>query len=221
MGFIETLLSWDTSLFLIINGSHNAYFDKFMFVFSDKLVWIPFYLALVFEIYRSKKKDSIWIILALILCVVLADQISSSIIKDAVQRYRPSRNESLQGLIHIVNGYKGGKYGFVSSHAANTFGIALLSSLIYRNGLYSFIVFTWVAITSYSRIYLGVHYPADVLGGFIVGILVALICFGILKKYKPQIVNEFESLTYKRFTLSSLVLMVSILSIAIYSFLWL
>ena len=220
MEFIETLIKWDTNLFIIINGFHNAYFDKFMFVFSDKLVWIPFYLAIIFEIYRSKKKESIWIILAMILCVALADQISSSIIKDAVQRFRPSRNESLQGLIHIVNGYKGGKYGFVSSHAANTFGIALLSSLIYRNGLYSFIVFTWVVITSYSRIYLGVHYPADVLGGFFVGTFAALICFGILKRYKPQIVNDFESLSYKRFYLASMVMMISILIIGIYSFLF-
>ena len=218
MDFIDTLLSLDTNLFLLINGFHCAYMDKFMSVFSDKLVWIPFYLAIIFEIYRSKKKESTWIILALILCVVLADQISSSIIKEAVHRFRPSRNENLQNLIHIVNGYKGGKYGFVSSHAANTIGLALLSSLIFKNRLYSYIVFIWVGITSYSRIYLGVHYPADVLGGFIVGVFAALLCFGLLKRYKPHLVDDFKSITFNKLTLSSLVLIVSVFSIAIYSF---
>ncbi|HRZ98070.1 MAG TPA: phosphatase PAP2 family protein [Paludibacter sp.] len=217
MGFIDTLLLWDTHLFLIINGFHNAFFDKFMFIFSDKLVWIPFYLAVIFEILNSKKKESVWLILALVLCVVLSDQISSSLIKDTVQRLRPSQDESLLNITHIVNVYKGGKFGFVSSHAANTFGFALLSSLIFRNRLYTFIVFSWAVLSAYSRIYLGVHYPGDVLGGMMVGGAVALICFGILKRYKTLFINNFSVSFANVFTISSLVMLMSILSIAIYS----
>ncbi len=217
MGFIETLLSWDTRLFLLINGLHNGFFDQFMFIFSDKLVWIPFYIVVVFEIYRSKKKESLWIILVLILCVVIADQISSSLIKETVQRFRPSRNESLQNVIHLVNDYKGGKYGFVSSHAANTIGFALLTSLIFRKRLYSYIAFSWVAITSYSRVYLGVHYPFDIIGGLIVGVFAALICFGLLRKSKPHLVLDFESPTFYKFSLSSLALIATIFSISVYS----
>ncbi|MDO9152893.1 MAG: phosphatase PAP2 family protein [Paludibacter sp.] len=215
MNLLELILSWDTHLFLLINGLHNAYFDKFMFVFSSKWVWIPFYLAVIFEIYKYKKNESVWLILALVLCVVLTDQISSSLIKDTVQRLRPSQDTSLDCVIHIVNGYKGGKFGFVSSHAANTFGFALLSSLIFRNKTYTFIVFSWAAITAYSRIYLGVHYPGDIIGGIILGVFTALFCYGIIRKFKTKLLDSF--VFSQKLTLSSFVLIISILAIGVYS----
>lgn len=217
MDVTELILALDTHLFLIINGYHSTYFDKFMFLFSEKLVWIPFYLSVIFALYRAKRKESIWLIIALIICVVLTDQISSSLIKDLVQRLRPSQEKGLEDFIHIVNGYKGGRYGFVSSHAANAFGFALLSSLFFRNRLYSFIVFFWAIITSYSRIYLGVHYPADILGGMIVGILVAMFCFGVVNKYRNQIFKSVNTSNNPVLILPSLVLVISFLGIALYS----
>ncbi len=186
----EALNSFDTQIFLFLNGLHNTFFDNFMYAFSGKWIWIPFYASLLYIFIRRWKKESIWIILAIILCIVLADQISSGIIKRLVERPRPSRAEELEGLVHIVNGYTGGRFGFVSSHAANSFGLALLSSLLFRKKAYTWCLFIWATVTAYSRIYLGVHYPFDILGGIIVGISSALFCYWLLKKFRPYLLSE-------------------------------
>lgn len=184
---LEALNTIDTTIFLFLNGLHSAFFDSFMYTFSDKWVWIPFYASLLFVFIRYWKKEALWIILALVLCIVIADQVSSGIIKQLVQRPRPTRAEELEGMVHIVNGYRGGRFGFVSSHAANSFGLALFCSLLFRKKIYTWILFLWAVLTSYSRIYLGVHYPFDILGGIIVGCLSALLCYWLLRKFRPEI----------------------------------
>ncbi len=187
MDFLNTIKSLDTELLLFVNGLHNSFFDELMYTFSQIFVWIPFYVSVLYLIIIShKKKDAVWVILSFVLCIVIADQVSSGIIKEAVQRLRPSRNPALEGIIHIVNGYTGGKYGFVSSHAANSFGFALLSSLVFKQKTYTTFVFIWAVIVSYSRIYLGVHYPFDILGGMVVGVMAALIAYFALKKLQPS-----------------------------------
>lgn len=187
MDFLNTIKSLDTELLLFVNGLHNSFFDELMYAFSQIFVWIPFYVSALYLIIISHKKmDAVWVILSFVLCIVIADQVSSGIIKEAVQRLRPSRNPALEGMIHIVNGYTGGKYGFVSSHAANSFGFALLSSLVFKQKTYMTFVFIWAVIVSYSRIYLGVHYPFDILGGMLVGVMAALIAYFALKKLKPS-----------------------------------
>ncbi|MDD4992450.1 MAG: phosphatase PAP2 family protein [Paludibacter sp.] len=183
MNFLDTLNHWDTSLFLLINGLHTSFFDGFMWAISAKLTWIPLYLSVLFVVIKIWKKDAVWIILSLILCVVLADQISSGIIKNLVQRLRPSHTIALEGVIHLVRGSRCGLYGFVSSHAANAFGFALLTSLLLKCRPYTLAIFFWAVMTAYSRIYLGVHYPFDVLGGAVVGVVVALFCFWTLNKF--------------------------------------
>jgi undecaprenyl-diphosphatase len=127
---------------------------------------------------------AVFIVAALILSVIIADQIASGIIKNVVGRMRPSHEVSLDGLVHIVNGRRGGSYGFVSSHAANMFAIATFTAMIFRNKLYGVLSLTWAAIIAYSRIYLGVHYPGDILGGTIVGVLTALFFVCLLMKLK-------------------------------------
>jgi undecaprenyl-diphosphatase len=193
MNYIDTIKALDQEFFLILNGLHNAFFGGFMFAFSQKIVWIPFMISLVYVLIKQGRRNAVWMISALILCIVLADQISSGIIKDAVQRLRPSRDPSFSALVHIVNGYTGGKYGFVSSHAANTFGFALLSSLLVRRMIYTVTVFLWAAVIAYSRIYLGVHYPLDILGGVFVGGLSALFCFRLLKRFQPAVAENHFS----------------------------
>ncbi len=195
MGILQTIKNLDTELLLFINSHHSDFFDQFMYLFSDKFVWIAFYVAVIITVFIRNKKNAIWLILLLVACIVLADQISSSVIKDLVQRLRPSQEADLAPFLHIVNKYTGGLYGFVSSHAANTFGFALLSSLIFQNKLYSWSVFIWAGINSYSRIYLGVHYPSDILGGIIVGLSVASILMLLIKKYKPQLLQSESSKT--------------------------
>ncbi len=223
---LETLNSLDTRLFFLLNGFHSPFFDNFMFAFSGKWTWVPFYISLLYILIRTWEKQSVWIILALVLCIVFADQVSSGIIKNLVQRYRPSRTEDFEGLVHIVKGYRGGRFGFVSSHAANTFALALFCSLLFRNKTFTTILFVWAFITSYSRIYLGVHYPGDISGGIVVGILSALVCFYLLKKYRPQILCEKPEITYSNQNLylnklqlyiPVLVILVTIAGIIVYS----
>lgn len=210
---IESLINFDTNLFLLINGMHNPYFDNFMYFFSGKSVWFPFYLSLIVTLVFYRKKQSFWIILALILCIVIADQIASGFFKEWVKRLRPSHNESLSDIIHLVRNQKSGLYGFVSSHAANTFGISLLSSLIFRNKFYSASVFSWAIITSYSRIYLGVHYPFDVIGGMLVGVFTAILFFTLLRKIE---FFQFENKSIPAL-IPNLVLGISVIGIAVFS----
>jgi undecaprenyl-diphosphatase len=153
------------------------------------------YLSVLYVVIKQWKNEAVWIVLALVLCIVISDQVASGLIKHLVQRLRPSHNESLNAVIHLVNGYRGGMYGFVSSHASNSIGFALLSSLIFRQKLYVYVLFLWAVVTSYSRIYLGVHYPLDILGGDVVGVLSALLCYWALTKYRPALKHADNSLS--------------------------
>ena len=193
MDIIHSLDSIDKQWLLALNNDYPTFWDGLMYGISEKLTWVPFYLSLIFVIIKFWKKQSIWVVLGLILCVVISDQVSSGIIKDLVQRLRPSHDPEIENMVCVVNGYRGGNFGFVSSHAANSFGLALLSSLLFKNRTYTVSVFAWAVIVSYSRIYLGVHYPGDVLGGAFVGITAALIVYLIFKKFRPNLFVDFHT----------------------------
>ena len=184
---VEQLLHIDTEILLAINGWHAPWADQLMWIISAKTTWIPLYLLLIGLLvwrYRQPAPTPIkWLqkvpacvvmIVVIALAVGAADFIASGILKDWVARPRPSRVPELEGVLHLVNGYKSGQYGFVSSHAANTMAVALLFSLIWRNKIATVGLMLWVAANCYSRMYLGVHYPTDILGGLIVGSLVAV-----------------------------------------------
>ena len=184
---LEQLLHIDTEILLAINGWHAPWADTLMWIISAKATWIPLYLLLIGLLvwrYRKPAMTSVKWLQRVPACVVMivviglavgaADFIASGILKDWVARPRPSRVPELEGVLHLVNGYKSGQYGFVSSHAANTMAVALLFSLIWRNKIATVGLMLWVAANCYSRMYLGVHYPTDILGGLIVGSLVAV-----------------------------------------------
>lgn len=214
MELITKIIELDKQLLLLLNSFHNGYFDTFMFSFSKKAVWIPFYLSVVYILFRSKGKKAIWMILLLILGAVLADQLTG-LMKNGFQRFRPSHDPAIQNFVHIVNNSRAGLYGFVSSHAANTVGFALLSSLFIRRQAYTIVVLSWAAITCYSRMYLGVHFPLDILGGAITGTLIALFLYFIYKKYILKATNSDTIINEK---IPVTVLLVFIISIAIFSF---
>jgi len=201
MNIIEIIKGFDTHLFLIANGLHSPFFDNFMFAVSEKLIWIPLYISVLFLLIKTRKKEAVWFVLALILCIVISDQVSSGILKDSVKRLRPSHAADLKGMVHLVRNYSGGLYGFASSHAANAFGFALLSSLIFKCKSYTCSIFTWAAITAYSRIYLGVHYPLDVLGGAVIGVLAALLCYGLLIRLRLNNPPKPDTSTYQSLSL--------------------
>lgn len=194
---LEQLLHIDTEILLAINGWHAPWADTLMWIISAKTTWIPLYLLLIGLLvwrYRQPAPTPIkWLqkvpacvvmIVVIALAVGAADFIASGILKDWVARPRPSRVPELEGMLHLVNGYKSGQYGFVSSHAANTMAVALLFSLIWRNKIATVGLMLWVAANCYSRMYLGVHYPTDILGGLIVGSLVAVGGYWLLGRYR-------------------------------------
>ena len=191
---LERLIHIDTEILLAINACHAPWADTLMWIISAKTTWIPLYLLLiVLLIYRyrqpapttvkwlQKVPACVVMILTIVAAVGLADFIASGILKDWVARPRPSRVPELEGVLHLVNGYKSGRYGFVSSHAANTMACGLLFSLIWRKKITTISLMLWVAANCYSRMYLGVHYPLDILGGLIVGALVASGAYALLR----------------------------------------
>ena len=171
---LDYLNDLDQKVFLFLNGLHNGSFDFLMWWFSDKLIWIPLYLLFFYFLVRKYGWESIAILLSLAILIALSDQVSG-FIKDAVARYRPSHNPDIQEQIRTLNGYLGGNYGFVSSHAANSFALAYFLSKFLKSNYTFFapLLFTWASVVSYSRIYLGVHYPGDILGGALLGITLA------------------------------------------------
>ena len=169
---MEYLNQLDTQLFLLINGSHNAFFDPIMYWLSNIMIWVPMYLLIIFFMIRRYKMPGLLMLLFIAITITLCDQTSSHLLKNLVQRLRPSHEPALAGLIYLSKAGPGGLYGFVSSHAANCFGLATFIYFTFDNQFkplkYGLIV--WAVLVSYSRIYNGVHYPGDVLVGSLIGI---------------------------------------------------
>lgn len=183
---LEKIKQLDTELFLYLNSKHNAFFDPIMYWASDKLFWIPFYLVIVFLLIREYKKQSVYILISIGILITLCDQIASNLIKNTVQRLRPSHEPLLEGLIHLSKAGPSGPYGFISSHSANAFGLATFLILVLpkKYNPLKWILGFWAVLVAYSRIYNGVHYPSDVIVAALIGILLAYLVFKIYSKIK-------------------------------------
>ncbi len=176
---IQILENIDQDLLLFFNGANFKCLDSLMFFISSKLFWIPVIFYGVF-MFVKKFKKKFWIpLLACVFCFIITDQ-SSHIIKENVKRYRPTHNTELAQDVHVVNNYRGGQFGFFSGHASNSFGFAFLSLCFIKRKSYSYILLVWAILVSYSRIYLGVHYPSDVFVGFVFGVFIAYVLWKLL-----------------------------------------
>lgn len=167
----------DQDLFLLLNAIHSPWWDKFMVLVSAKLTWVPLYIIILVLLAIRYKRSFLIIIPIVILTITASDQLSVHAFKEVFQRLRPCHEPSLAGLVHTVNSRCGGMYGFVSSHAANSFAVAVLSLGLVKKKWFTVLILFWAALVSYSRVYLGVHYPGDILGGAILG---ALLAYGFL-----------------------------------------
>jgi undecaprenyl-diphosphatase len=182
--FILWLSDIDARLLLIVNGAHSPFFDSVMWCISGRWIWVPFYAVLAYLLFRrmSWKRASICLV-TIGLIILAADQTCASLIRPEIGRLRPANlNNPLSSFVHVVNGYRGGRYGFPSCHAANTFALAVFMSLVIRHKWFTVMMFSWAFIVSYSRMYLGVHYFGDLFCGATIGSLFAVL-FYYLQNY--------------------------------------
>ena len=180
---MESLSNIDTDLFLFLNGLHASWLDKVMIAVTQMWIWAPLYLLLIYWTVKQYGKRCWWVFLAVGVVVLCSDQLSAHVCKPLFQRLRPCYNSDLQDLIYLPKGMAGGRFGFVSSHAANTFAVAAFLTPVLRNyrPWLGIVLYLWAFISSYSRIYLGFHYPGDIICGAILGILVGLILWKVFQ----------------------------------------
>jgi undecaprenyl-diphosphatase len=180
---IESLISLDENLFLFLNSKHNAILDQLMWLFSNKIFWLPLYLWFLWLLYKQYSKKYWSVLIVIVLMIIFSDQLCN-LSKDGFMRLRPSQTPHLQSFIHLINDYRGGMYGFYSGHAANSFAVAMfmIISSRMRNRYIVSIAIIYALLTSYSRIYLGVHYPGDVITGIVIGSVTGY-CFAKLHEY--------------------------------------
>ena len=205
---MDYLIHIDRQWLLAINGWHSEWADILMWYISKSTTWLPLYALLVgLIVYRfgilspslcreGRRGSSLLRVLIILagfaVAVGVSDFVSSGIIKPWVCRLRPTHEPEIAGLIHLVNGYTGGLYGFVSSHAANTMACALLFALLYRNKYATVGLMLWVALNCYSRMYLGVHYPADIIGGLAIGAMMATLTYGMVRRLVERVDERSE-----------------------------
>ena len=193
---LEQVLNYERELFFILNGSECKVLDYFLWLVSDKLIWIPWIICVLFILcYKKDWKETLLIIIAIALVITIADQVASGLFKPFFQRFRPTHHPDFMNDVKILFNYRGGRYGFASSHASNAFGVATFTALLFRNRFFSITIFVFAMLNGYSRVYLGVHFISDIVVGAMIGIAAAYICYQlylfcrkqIFKVEKPQL----------------------------------
>lgn len=187
---LDFLIDLDQKLLLFLNGLNHPFLDPVMFYISHKFTWIPLYLLLLVLVFWRYKWKGFLVLIFVVLLVTLSDQ-GSVFVKNTVMRLRPCREPLLDGLLHMVSRCPGG-YSFVSSHATNTFALAIFMNKL-LGARFRFVVpvmITYAVLNAYSRVYLGVHYPGDVIFGSLLGILVGMFVYFLWEKLMQVITKN-------------------------------
>lgn len=188
----DLLLQWDRQLLLSIQGHHSSFSDLLWAGITEKYYWIPLYLLMLYILFRYLGWQALYVLVALTLLITLSDQLTSSVMKPLFGRLRPCHDPEIGHLVRIVTKC-GGTYGFVSSHAANSFAVCTFFWLIFKQRFpWIMALFVWPLLVSYSRIYLGVHYPLDVLGGAVTGAVLGYLIFLGTRWFSKKIPFQFR-----------------------------
>lgn len=182
---IDFIIDTDTALLLWVNARHSQFWDIFMYAVSGKMIWVPFYAMILYAVYLSYGvRTMILMAMMVAFAVGAADQLCGSLIRPVFERMRPANLDNpVSDWVHIVDDYRGGRYGFPSCHAANTFALTTLMSMLFRRPGFTVFMILWSIIVCYSRIYLGVHYPGDILAGLVVGTICGLVFYALAEVF--------------------------------------
>ncbi len=184
---VSTISDIDKYLLLSLNGSESLFWDGCMKVYTSMLIWLPLALMLVYVLVKNNNmKDFLLLLLMVVAVVGLTDIISSGICKPSFERWRPTRDPVLMYMIDIVSGTRGKDFGFTSSHAANSFGIAMFVILLIKNRILTISLLLWASMNAFTRIYLGVHYPGDIVAGTIIGVTVGVLMYALYRFIKKR-----------------------------------
>ena len=185
---LDFLIDIDTQIYLFFNGMHTPLLDRFMMLFTGRFIWIPMYVALAIMLLKTfgAKLAGIYLI-AIGVAIALTDQTCATFIRPAVARLRPSNPANpLSAMAVIVDGYRGGRYGFPSCHSANSFALATFIGCLIRRPKFVAFIIIWAVLNSYTRLYLGVHYPGDLLIGAIIGSGFGYLCYRVARHIEPS-----------------------------------
>ena len=188
----NAIIEFDKQLLLAVNGSDSLFLDGLAKTLTTAATWIPLYISLFYMVVKNNDtvQKIAFIVLCAGLCVLFAGGIDDMIVKPMVARWRPTHDPEIGMLVDVVNGYRGGKYGFFSAHACNTFSIAVFFSLLVRSRLLTCFLFGWSFINCWTRLYLGVHYPGDILVGLLGGLTVGASIWFLYKKITDRWISS-------------------------------
>lgn len=167
---METLLQFDKELLIWFNSFHSLFWDAVMMFFTRIEFWLPFYILIAYQIFKNKGKEAWWWLIGLLLLILFGGLISTYLFKNIFQRLRPSHEPALFGIVNLVKSYASDKYGFVSSHSTVVFAFVIYTSKLFKNNIYTLFITIWSLLIVYTRLYLGLHYPSDILGGMALGL---------------------------------------------------